>query len=181
LATRKSLGGDGVAGVVPVPLFALHLEQCDPKRCTSKKLARFGLLTTYARVHQLPRGAIVLSPEARVALSRQDAAACEAHGLGVIDTSWKHPVFPRTPRQQVRALPYLLAANPVNYGKPFVLSSVEALAAALAILGRKDEAERVLAKFAWGATFLALNAEPLAEYAKARTSAEVVAAQAQFV
>ena len=82
---------------------------------------------------------------------------------------------------KARALPYLLAANPVNYGKPFVLSSVEALAAALVILAHRQQAERILAKFAWGGTFLALNAEPLAEYAKAGTSAEVVAAQKLFV
>lgn len=167
-------------GVVDIPLFALHLERCDPKRCTTKKLARFGLIATYARAHQLPRGGVVLTPESEVAFSRADAAAASAHGLGVIDTSWKRPEFPSLPRQVPRALPYLLAANPVNYGKPFVLSSVEALAAALAILGREDQARRILAKFAWGEQFLILNREPLAEYAKARTSAEVVAAQRLF-
>jgi len=166
---------------VTIPLFALHLGQCDPKRCTAKKLGRFQLLTLYARVHQVPRGAIVLAPEAGSALSREDLPGAARNGLGVIDTSWKHPVFPEMPHQRPRALPYLLAANPVNYGKPFVLSSVEALAAALVILGRPDEGKRILSKFAWGETFLALNAEPLEEYAKARTSTEVVAAQGLFV
>jgi len=166
---------------VDVPLFALHLDQCDPKRCTATKLARFGMIATHARVRQLPRGGIVLTPEAETALSRDDASAAEAHGLGVVDTSWRHPRFPELPHQRSRALPYLLAANPVNYGKPFTLSSVEALAAALVILGHADQAQRILAKFSWGEQFLTLNAEPLAEYAKARTSAEVVAAQAMFV
>lgn len=160
-----------------VPLFALHMEQCDPKRCTSKKLARFGMIRLHARVRQLPRGAVILMPESEDALSREDLSAAEANGLGVIDTSWKRPVFPTLPNRRLRALPYLLAANPVNYGKPFVLSSVEALAAALSILGRETQAQRILSKFAWGMQFLALNAEPLNAYREARTSEEVVEAQ----
>jgi len=77
-------------------------------------------------------------------------------------------------------LPYLLAANPVNYGKPFVLSSVEAFAAALVILGHPDEAVSILSKFAWGEQFMVLNREPLAAYAAAEDSSGVVAAQAEF-
>ena len=79
------------------------------------------------------------------------------------------------------ALPFLLAANPVNYGKPFVLSSAEAIAAALAIFGRQAEADAVLGKFAWGEQFLRLNAEPLEAYRTAGDSAGVVAAQAAFI
>jgi len=163
-----------------VPLFALDLGQCDPKRCTAKKLARFGLLRAYDRIARLPRGGVVLAPEAETALSREDAALAAARGLGVIDTSWKRAIFPELPGHSLRALPYLLAANPVNYGKPFTLSSVEALAAALVILGHPDQAHYILSKFAWGEQFLILNREPLEEYAKAGTSAEVVAAQSLF-
>jgi pre-rRNA-processing protein TSR3 len=164
-----------------VVLVALHLERCDPKRCTTKKLARFGLISSYAKAHRLPRCGVVLHPDAGVALSREDATAVESGGLGVIDTSWKRGPFPRLPDHRQRALPYLLAANPVNYGKPFVLSSVEALAAALVILGHDEQAKTILGKFAWGEQFLTLNAVPLGEYSAARTSAEVVEAQNQFL
>ena len=164
-----------------VRLYALHLERCDPKRCTTKKLARFGLIATYAKAHRLPRGGVVLHPQAGVAFSREDGAAAKSGGLSVIDTSWKRGPFPQLLDHRQRALPYLLAANPVNYGKPFVLSSVEALAAALVILGHEGQANAILGKFAWGKQFLLLNAEPLREYRKAQTRADVVAAQGQFV
>lgn len=166
--------------VRPIRLVAYHAGQCDPKKCTSRRLARFGLLTFVPRPRALPRGAILLTPDAGRALSPADADRAERHGLAILDVSWKRGRFPSVPQAVPRALPYLLAANPVNYGKPYILSSAEALAAALTIFGRTDEARGILAKFAWGEQFLALNAEPLAAYARARDSAGVVEAQRLF-
>ncbi len=162
-------------------LLAYHEERCDPKRCTSKKLARHGLLRIVARVMQLPRGSVVLNPTAEVALSKGDEATAGRRGLCVVDTSWKSGSFPRIKGCKERALPFLLAANPVNYGKPFLLSSVEALAAALHIMGHGEQAAELLSKFKWGPTFLKLNAEPLRLYSEAEDSLGVIAAQADFI
>ncbi len=164
-----------------VRLLAFHDELCDPKRCTSKKLARHGLLTLVGRLQQLPRGSVVLNPTAGVALSRSDEESAQNRGLCVLDTSWKAGRFPRVRGRTERALPYLVAANPVNYGKPFLLSSVEALAAALYIMGHKSQAEELLSKFKWGPTFPRLNAEPLSLYQEAEDSLGVVKAQAEFI
>ena len=103
-------------------------------------------------------------------------------GLAALDCSWAHAeeVFGHL-RLKARALPFLVAANPVNFGKPFKLSTVEAFAAALVILGEGPQAEEILAKFSWGHTFQELNQEPLAEYAAAKDSTEVVAIQAEYL
>ena len=164
-----------------IRLLAYHAGQCDPKKCTSLRLQRFGLLTLVPRPTAIPNGALLLTPKADRALSPADAARAERRGLAIVDVSWKRDTFPSVPQASGRALPYLLAANPVNYGKPFVLSSAEAIAAALSIFGREEEARKVLAKFAWGEQFFKLNAEPLVAYASARDSASVVAAQADFI
>jgi pre-rRNA-processing protein TSR3 len=69
----------------------------------------------------------------------------------------------------------------VNYGNALQLTTVEALAAALVILDERDHAERLLAKFTWGETFLELNAEPLRRYAACETSSDVVAVQDDYL
>jgi pre-rRNA-processing protein TSR3 len=80
-----------------------------------------------------------------------------------------------------RALPFLVAANPVSYGTPFRLNTVEAFAGALVILGHRERAEAVLSKFTWGHTFLELNEEPLARYADCEDSSGVVAVQQEYL
>lgn len=168
-----------------LPLIGLHLyhaNQCDPKKCTGKKLARFGLARIHDRIDKLPRGAIFLDPMAEQALSPADRSDL---GIIVLDCSWKEVerIFPtlRNLRLMHRALPYLVAANPVNFGKPFKLGTVEAFAAALYILGRMHQAETILDKFKWGHTFIELNREPLEAYSKAKNSSEVIRIQQEFI
>lgn len=78
-------------------------------------------------------------------------------------------------------MPFLVAANPVNYGRPMKLNCAEALAATLYVCGFRDEARRVLSVFTWGDGFFDVNAELLERYAACRTGAEVVAAQNDFL
>jgi pre-rRNA-processing protein TSR3 len=179
-ALSREIEGAQEVPVRPIRLLGYHAGQCDPKKCTSLRLERFGLIRLVPRPSGLPRGVVLLTPKADRALSRGDALRAARRGLAILDVSWKRGAFPAVPQATRRALPYLLAANPVNYGKPFLLSSVEAIAAALVIFRRDDEARAILAKFSWGEQFLALNREPLAAYAAAEDGPSVVAAQAEF-
>ena len=54
-------------------------------------------------------------------------------------------------------VPYLLATNPVNYGKPWELNCAEALAAAFYIAGYEDYGRRLLQDFGWGDSFWNVN------------------------
>ncbi len=150
----------------------------DPAKCTAKKLERFELAELHRTHRETPYG-IVLNPHAERALSPADA---EHDTLVALDCSWESAGEARfeLPGEH-RALPYLVAANPVNYGKPLRLTTVEAFAAALVILGEREHAERILAKFTWGETFLEMNEEPLERYADCEDSSEVVDVQSEYV
>jgi len=75
----------------------------------------------------------------------------------------------------------LIAANPINYGIPTKLSTVEALSAALYIVSFKEEALMLHSKFSWGPEFVRLNEEMLEAYAKASNSGDVVKLQKSFI
>ena len=144
-----------------------------------KKLERFGMLRIVTRIPQIPKNTLLLDPTADV-LSPADKKWVPS--VTALDCSWEVlDTANLGPWKGRRALPYLGAANPVNFGKPFTLTSVEAISAALYILGEKEQAEAVLAKFNWGLNFLKLNAEPLSEYASAKDSAEVLKIQSEYM
>jgi pre-rRNA-processing protein TSR3 len=75
----------------------------------------------------------------------------------------------------------LVAANPVNFGKPTKLSTVEALAAALYIAGFNEQAIELLSKFKWGPQFIILNNDLLLGYARAKNSTDIINTQREFM
>ncbi|GGL48608.1 DUF367 family protein [Halocalculus aciditolerans] len=150
----------------------------DPKKCTARKLARFDMATLHETARATPYG-VVLNPHAEQALSPADD---DHQTLVALDCSWEtaeRAMFEMDGDH--RALPFLVAGNPVNHGRPFQLNTAEAFAAGLHILGYPNFAERVMGKFRWGHTFLELNEEPLRRYANAEDSTEVVEIQQEYL
>jgi pre-rRNA-processing protein TSR3 len=164
-------------------LVVYNARECDPKRCTSIRLHRAGKIQMVYKLGELPAGAILLDPLSEKALSKDDADIAKKRGIVALDCSWKKiEQIVKIRRKMVpRSLPYLVAANPTYYGRPTILSTVEALSAALFILGDLVIAEEMLKIFKWGPTFLELNREPLEAYASAADSNEVVSVQQQFM
>ncbi|KAI4317227.1 hypothetical protein L6164_025116 [Bauhinia variegata] len=161
-----------------VQLAMWDFGQCDIKRCTGRKLARFGLLKELRVSNGF--GGIVLSPVGKQCVSREDYALIKQKGLAVVDCSWARlddVPFVRLRCTAPRLLPWLVAANPVNYGRPCELSCVEALSAALTICGEEETANLLLGKFKWGHAFMSLNRELLKAYSNCQNSTDIIAVQ----
>uniref|UniRef100_A0A0K2V6N2 18S rRNA aminocarboxypropyltransferase n=1 Tax=Lepeophtheirus salmonis TaxID=72036 RepID=A0A0K2V6N2_LEPSM len=167
---------------IEFPVAMWDVGQCDPKRCSGRKLARLGLIKEL-RLGQRFTG-LCMSPQGSRCLSPQDADIAKECGIAVIDCSWaklEETPFHKMKSNHPRLLPYLVAANPVNYGKPCKLNCVEALAAAMYIVGMKEEAAFYLGKFSWGHSFIELNQVLLEAYSEAKDSQQVLSAQNQFL
>lgn len=161
--------------LAPIPIFIYDMRQDDPKKCTSRKLVRFHLATAITR-SRLPNNAILLNPRATKVLLSVDTSIAEKGGVLAIDCSWKkvEHTWPFPIRKLDRRLPCLVAANPVHYGRVFELSSLEALAAALYLLNREDQARKILSIYKWGPNFLTLNQPLLHDYQQATTRQEIL-------
>jgi pre-rRNA-processing protein TSR3 len=164
-----------------IPVIIYDKCQCDPKKCTAKRMMKFGLGKEAKTLGAIPSGSIVLSPFSDRALSPADMKYARK-GLVVMDLTWTNiDEFPRLKKCEERALPYLLAANPVNWGRPMELNSAEAVMAALYILGEKAQAETFLGRFNWAPEFVRLNGSLLEDYSKAKDSTEVVRIQNEYL
>lgn len=136
--------------------------QDDPKKCTAARLVRLGIASAVRRPAD---GYVVLHPYApRMILPADGIRGCT---ICALDCSWRlaSQEFDGYMRGHQRSLPPLLAGNPVNYSKLGMLSTVEAIAAALYITGFSDMADDMLGRFRWGHTFQELNEGLLQEYA----------------
>lgn len=166
-------------GPMTLRLLYSYLKQDDPKKSTMKKLERFGL----AESVPLQKGSrsLSLTPYSETFILPSDREIVERVGLHTLDGSWNRIDSIREFKLKFpRKLPILVPVNPVNFGKPGKLSSVEAMAGALAILGYSEEAKVILSKFNWGNYFLVMNAEPLLAYSNCATQEEVEKTEKEF-
>lgn len=71
---------------IDVPVAMWDFNHCDPKRCSGKKLARFGLIIDM-KVGQKFRG-ISITPKGKIPISMSDREIVATNGLAVVECSW---------------------------------------------------------------------------------------------
>lgn len=170
-----------------VSVHALWLAQDDPKKNTAVLAGKRGNLRLHKTMRTLPKKGIILEPLCGKVFGPEDHDLLlnQRGSLVGLDCSWAHiessvEQVMRQTRLQPRMLPLLLAANPVNWGKPSQLTTAEALATVLTLIGREEQARQTLGAFRWGERFFELNREPLDAYSSATSSQELVKLQFEF-
>ncbi|KAI9799015.1 MAG: hypothetical protein M1825_004911 [Sarcosagium campestre] len=176
-------GNDGESSSQPAFKAACwDLGHCDPKRCSGKRLIKLGMMREL-HIGQKFAG-VVISPEAKTVVSPVDKDLLEQHGAAVVECSWariKEVPFSKIGGKCERLLPYLVAANTVNYGKPWRLNCVEALAACFFICGHPDWAEAALSPFSYGEAFLEINSTLLQRYASCTNEDDIKREQERWL
>ena len=170
-----------------IQVHSLWLAQDNPKKNTAVLSSKRGDIKLHKRVNTLPKKGIILEPLCGKIFGPEDhnLLTQQNGSLVGLDCSWKQiessveQVMRRT-RLKPRMLPLFLAANPVNWGKPGKLTTIEALAAATYLTGNREQASKLLSGFRWGERFIELNYEPLEEYSSAKSSADLVELQFEF-
>ena len=163
-----------------IPVYVVDLDGGDPKKCPGKRMEKFGLGKSVS-VRGVPPGAIVLSANGNQILSPADAKKAR-RGVAVLDMTWTN--IDQEPHMRgvlLRRLPYLLASNPVNWGKPWQLNSAEAVLASLLIMGFDEQADLFMPRFNWAPEFVNLNRSLLEAYRAADGPEEVERIQNDYI
>ena len=169
-----------------IPLHVIHLDQDDPKKCSARRISQKGFATLHKNTRSAPKRGYLLDPSSGILIGPDDKDLIYRGGaLVALDCSWKRleeslNSISRHTRLEGRTLPVLLAANPVSWGKPGRLSTAEALASTLFILGREEQARNVLSCLPYGDTFFELNKHPLEAYSEAKSNKELAETQWEF-
>ncbi|EZG61986.1 putative ribosome biogenesis protein [Gregarina niphandrodes] len=160
-------------------LYMWDFGQCDARRCSGRKLKRHGKVKELRRSQ--PFRGVILAAQATRTLSLADADIVRRKGVCVIDCSWNKisevPIKRLLAAGEPRKLPYMVAANPCHYGRPFELNCAEALAATLFITGFYPHSAWILRSFKWGHSFFQANERALDIYAECATEKDVLEQQ----
>jgi pre-rRNA-processing protein TSR3 len=163
-----------------IPILIYDKDQCDPKKCTAKRMEKFGLAKEVP-LHKIPPGCIVLSPFGKETLSPADMKYAR-RGIVVLDLTWTHiDEIPHIRGEKARKLPYFVAANPINWGKPWRLNSAEAVLASLLVLGQDEQAEPFFTRFNWAPEFVRINGDFLEKYRAAKSGEEIERIQNEYI
>ncbi len=163
-------------------LYIYHANHCDPKRCTALKMGKLGQAKIIKNKYKIPKKAILLNPYSETTISVNDRETIEKYGLLALDCSWKRAeeIFKLINTNNQRSLPFLVAGNPVNYGKPCKLSTLEAFIGSLYIVGLKNEALKLTDGFKWAKTFIDINKDLLENYCEKKPS-EIIKIQNEIL
>ena len=164
-----------------IKLSMLYFDQCDPKKCTGKKLERLGLLKEikFSRNY----GGILLTPTGKKICSIEDHDIISKKGICVIDCSWAkfEELHLDLHKIETRSLPFMVAVNPVNFGKAYKLSCAEAFAACLFLGGFEKEARFLMDHFKWGEHFFKVNEELFWKYRGITSQDELKNIQEKYI
>ena len=162
--------------------------QDDPKKCTAARLLKARLARQIKNTTSNRK--IILNPYSDKILFPSDRRI--ANTIVGIDCSWRladgefvatysHTKNTLKYNQKTsRRLPPLLAGNPVNYAKVGMLTTAEAIAASLFIMGCDEQGHSILERFKWGHTFYDLNCNILSDYAKMSDESDAMRIAADY-
>ena len=172
---------------IPVKETSIRLgmwdfRQCDPKRCSGRRLARLKMLTEFKLNYKFL--GIILTPSATRTISPADRPIVHSFwsgrsrlfvGATEPGALWKTASRRRTP-------PTIPGGRQhCELWQTYKLNCAEALAAGLYICGFVEDAQLVMSKFNYGEEFLRINQEVLDLYAECKDGAEVISAQNRYL
>lgn len=141
-----------------IPLFVYFVKDIpgyvdtDPIKCTAVKSVVEGY---FKQVKRIPKNCVILDYASSKYLEKRDLEYAK-NGLCIIDGPWyimPELSFKLGKNVIKRKLPAVLATNP-HYTGTNMISSVEAMALGLKILGFSEKAEEILKPFPWAKNFL---------------------------